>query len=119
MFHGHRADFIPKDDGKFRHFNHTDSNAWNDLWLCFLPAQFDPDTTAKTKNAYLHVKVNGSEVFKGEIKTGTRSARRTATQDPEKDLYIVGNNDKKIRILGHWGSRVMFKDVAIKSVGST
>jgi hypothetical protein len=118
MTHEHRADYVKKDgDGKYRHFNHTDSDAWNTLWMCFRPARFD-ETRKKDENASFLTKVNGHEVFDDEVKTGTRSARRTDSQNPEHDLYVKGNTDKKIRILGHWGSKVMFKDVKIWSVGS-
>jgi hypothetical protein len=30
----------------------------------------------------------------------------------------LAGSDKKIRLLGHWGSKVFFRNVVIKSVGS-
>lgn len=93
-----------------------DSDAWNTLWMCFVPPTYDG--ADKLTNAFLHTKINGNDVFNGVLKTGTRSARRTSNQDPERDLYVNGNNDKKLRILGHWGSKVQFKNIVIRSVRS-
>ena len=80
-------------------------------------ARYDAEGT-KCLNAYLHTKVNGSTVFQGDIKSGTRSSRHTNTQDPEPEVYEEGDGDKKIRLLGHWGSKVYYKDIEIRSVGS-
>jgi hypothetical protein len=121
MCWGHRADYVPTDAGGYRHFNKLDSGAWNTLRVCFLPARYRANGD-KCLNAYLHTAVNASESFgggfQGEIKSGTRTSRHTNTQDPEPAVVSGQNGDLKIRLLGHWGSTVKFRNVAIRSMGS-
>jgi hypothetical protein len=123
MYWGHRADYLKdkkNENGQYVHFNlpnKPDEEVWNTLWLCFLPPRYSDG--AKVLNAYLHSKVNEQLVFEGQLKSGTRASRKTSTQDPETRVYKFGEGDLKIRILGHWGSLVKFKDIKIRSVGST
>jgi hypothetical protein len=120
MYWGHRADYLKRNGkGQYEHFNHLASDAWNKLWVCFLPARYAAGE--KLLNAYLHTKINGVTVFDGEIKSGSRSSRHTDSQDPEPAVYgepPVEGSDKKIRLLGHWGSKVFFQKVVIKSIDS-
>lgn len=132
MFWQHRADYVPRALGlNYTHYNKPGSGEWNKLWICFLPAEWPEGT--KTQNVYLKSKVNedeeayGGVIFDGELKTGTRSARRIVntevparSQDPERDVYVdeAPESDKRIRILGHWGSTVQFRNVKIRSLGS-
>lgn len=57
--------------------------------------------------------------FDNEIKSGTRASRHTSAQDPEPAVYKNGDGDMKIRMLGHRGSTVKYRNVTIRSVGST
>jgi len=113
----HRADYNPKNGTNFVHFNHADSAAWNKLKVSFLPARYDEEGD-KCKNAFLETKVNDKVVFSGEIKSGTRRANRKLGQDPEEDVYVDNLGDMKIRLLGHWGSKVYYQNIKIRSVGS-
>jgi hypothetical protein len=121
MYWEHRADYVSSDGGGYRHFNKLDSGEWNTLRVCFLPARYNADGE-KCLNAYLHTQVNAGESyaggFQGEIKSGTRTSRHTNTQDPEPQVTKGQNGDKKIRLLGHWGSTVKYRNVTIRSVGS-
>lgn len=122
MYYEHRDDYVAGNHATdaFTHFNHTDDSLWNTLWMCFLPARYD-ENGKKTRNAFLHTKVNEGKSygggFKGEIKSGTRASRHNKDQDPEPAVYN-GNGDMKIRLLGHWGSTVNYRNIKIRSVGS-
>jgi len=125
MPYSRRSDYVshvgPMSHDRFFHYNHLDSGAWNSLEVIFLPARYD-DEDEKCRNAYLETKVNGAIVFKGEVKSGTRSSRRYlrngSAVDPEKDVYVEEKGDMKIRLLGHWGSKVYYRNIKIRSVGS-
>lgn len=128
MYYNHRADYVSGNHTTdvFQHFNHLDSGAWNTLKMCFLPARYN-DGNQKVKNAYLHTMVNGDQSygggFTGEIKSGTRASRHNGAQDPEPDVYGANlehkkHGDMKIRLLGHWGSLVEYRNIKIRSVGS-
>lgn len=121
MYWGNRGDYVPNNGGAYTHFNHLDSGAWNTLRICFRPARYKTNGE-KCANAYLHTQVNATEAygggFDGEIKSGTRASRHTNAQDPEPDVYKNGNGDMKIRLLGHWGSLVQYRNVTIRSEGS-
>ena len=88
----------------------------------FLLARYDT-AGQKCNNAYLRTEVNKNFSYGGgfnnEIKSGTRTSRHTSTQDPEPAVYNNGDGDMKIRLLGHWGSTVKYRNVTIQSVGST
>ena len=117
MYWGHRGDYVKKDAaGNFIHFNKLASDEWNTLRICFLPARYDRSGD-KCQNAFLHTTVNKDTMFEGEIKSGSRASRRNEDQNPEPAVYS-GLGDKRIRLLGHWGSKVFFRNVIIKSVGS-
>lgn len=125
MYWKHRADYVHGDTVGYKHFNKLDSGAWNTLRVCFLPARYDANGK-KCKNAYLHTEVNRDESFgggfTGEIKSGTRSSRHwidgNGEHDPEPAVYNHGDGDMRIRLLGHWGSKVQFRNIVIRSVGS-
>jgi hypothetical protein len=120
MCYKHRADFVPRvgplTDDKFFHRNHLQSDQWNDLYVCFLPARYLKKK--KCANAYLTTRVNGIIVFDGEIKSGTRTSRRRQGEDPEPDVYLNKNGDFLLRLLGHWGTKVYYRLPIIRSVGS-
>ncbi len=124
MYWGHRADNLAPMMEPYVHHNHLDRSAWNSLRICFLPARYKANGD-KCLNAYLHTSVNPIESyaggFQGELKSGTRSSRHTGgdrAQDPEPDVYLHGHGDLKIRLLGHWGSKVKYRNITIRSVGS-
>ena len=139
MFFMHRADFVPQNGG-YVHYNKLDTvtsesgfeTEWNQMQVRFLPARYVGGV--KCSNAYLQTVVNNDNtVFIGELKSGTRSAnRRQAEQggrdengdpvivfeddiDPEKAVYVNGTGDMALRILGHWGTPVRFKNPKILS----
>ena len=86
------------------------------------------ESDASSLFAYLQTIVNSKVVFMGELKSGTPNAtRRHAEQggrdeegnriivfekdtDPEKDVYVEKTGDMALRILGHWGTPVRFKN---------
>ena len=54
-------------------------------------------------------------VFTGEVKSGSRPARKNNTQNPEPDVYATEpGTDMKLRLLGHWGSKVYYRNPQIK-----
>lgn len=121
MFFARRADYVPKENELPVHYNNIDeyrltfdrAQEWNKLRVYFFPARFE--NGQKQSNAYLRTMVNGTLVFQGELKTGTRTSRRTAENNPERDVYVENDGDKCLRILGHWGSTVYFRNVSIRS----
>ena len=121
MYWGHRGDYVASDANGYKHFNKLNSGLWNTLKICFLPARYDVNKK-KCKNAYIRTEVNKGESFgggfDGEIKSGTRASRHTQTSNPEPAVYNDGNGDMKIRLLGHWGSTVKYRNIKIRSVGS-
>ena len=121
MYWGNRADYVTGTGAEvYQHFNHLDSSAWNTLKICFLSARYLGEN--KCRNAYLKTQVNAAESygggFDGAIKSGTRTSRRRQGVNPESDIYVGDQGDKRIRLLGHWGSTVKFRNVTIRSVGS-
>ena len=129
----HRADYVPgapdepyvhfnrpAAEGGFKRYNETDQ--WNALEVSFLPARFTG--TTKCSNVYIQTKVNGSLVYQGEIKTGSRTSRKRRTLlgaeiNPERDVYANKgpDDDYRLRLLAHWGSKVYYRSVEISHDG--